>query len=97
MGVEDIQYSDKYTDEVFEYRHVILPPDLAKILPRTHLLTETEWRNLGVQQSPGWVHFMIHPPEPHILLFRRIMSVDSENQPPPENGSSAENAITIGS
>lgn len=23
------------------------------------------------QQSPGWVHYMIHPPERHVLLFRR--------------------------
>ena len=25
-------------------------------------MTETEWRNLGVQQSPGWVNYMIHSP-----------------------------------
>ncbi|KAL6449164.1 hypothetical protein ACFW04_000685 [Cataglyphis niger] len=35
-------------------------------------MTETEWRNLGVQQSPGWVHYMMHGPEPHVLLFRRL-------------------------
>lgn len=23
------------------------------------------------EQSQGWVHYMIHEPEPHILLFRR--------------------------
>lgn len=34
-------------------------------------MTETEWRNLGVQQSPGWVHYMMHAPEPHVILFRR--------------------------
>ena len=22
-------------------------------------MTETEWRNLGVQQSPGWIHYMV--------------------------------------
>ncbi|XP_059611630.1 cyclin-dependent kinases regulatory subunit-like [Phlebotomus argentipes] len=66
-----IQYSEKYFDDIFEYRHVILPTEMAKHVPRTHLMTETEWRNLGVQQSPGWVHYMIHSPEPHILLFRR--------------------------
>ena len=38
---------------------------------RNHLMTETEWRNLGVQQSPGWIHYMFHTPEPHVLLFRR--------------------------
>jgi len=71
MSVEGIMYSEKYDDEAFEYRHVTLPQDLAKLVPRNHLMTETEWRNLGVQQSPGWIHFMFHTPEPHILLFRR--------------------------
>uniref|UniRef100_A0A3Q2X4Q2 Cyclin-dependent kinases regulatory subunit n=1 Tax=Haplochromis burtoni TaxID=8153 RepID=A0A3Q2X4Q2_HAPBU len=52
-------------------RHVMLPKELAKRVPKTHLMSETEWRNLGVQQSQGWVHYMIHQPEPHILLFRR--------------------------
>ena len=47
---------------LFCFRHVILPPDIAKLVPRTHLMTETEWRNLGVQQSPGWIHYMVHAP-----------------------------------
>ena len=71
MPNKNIYYSDKYTDEKFEYRHVMLPKDLAKLVPKTHLMSETEWRNLGVQQSQGWVHYMTHDPEPHILLFRR--------------------------
>ena len=25
-------------------------------------MTESEWRNLGVQQSPGWIHYLIHEP-----------------------------------
>ncbi|XP_055699696.1 cyclin-dependent kinases regulatory subunit-like [Phlebotomus papatasi] len=66
-----IQYSEKYYDDTYEYRHVILPTEMARFVPRTHLMTETEWRNLGVQQSPGWVHYMLHSPEPHVLLFRR--------------------------
>ncbi|XP_036610789.1 cyclin-dependent kinases regulatory subunit 1 isoform X1 [Trichosurus vulpecula] len=53
------------------HRHVMLPKDIAKLVPKTHLMSESEWRNLGVQQSQGWVHYMIHEPEPHILLFRR--------------------------
>lgn len=44
------------------YRHVMLPKDIAKRVPKTHLMSETEWRNLGVQQSQGWVHYMIHQP-----------------------------------
>ncbi len=52
-------------------RHVILPKELAKYVPHNRLLSEAEWRAIGVQQSPGWIHYMIHNPEPHILLFRR--------------------------
>lgn len=71
MSHKQIYYSDKYDDEKYEYRHVMLPKDIAKRVPKTHLMSESEWRNLGVQQSQGWVHYMIHQPEPHILLFRR--------------------------
>ncbi|XP_054738789.1 cyclin-dependent kinases regulatory subunit [Anastrepha obliqua] len=71
MPADQIQYSEKYFDATYEYRHVILPPDLTKLVPKSHLMSETEWRNLGVQQSPGWVHYMIHAPEPHVILFRR--------------------------
>jgi hypothetical protein len=49
----------------------VLPQDIAKRLPKGRLLSETEWRQLGVQQSRGWVHYAIHRPEPHIMLFRR--------------------------
>jgi len=35
----------------------VLPPDMAKLLPKNRLLTEAEWRGLGVQQSRGWVHY----------------------------------------
>ena len=47
---------------VHSLRHVILPKELAELVPRTHLMTESEWRNLGVQQSPGWIHYLIHAP-----------------------------------
>lgn len=40
----------------------MLPKDIAKRVPKTHLMSESEWRNLGVQQSQGWVHYMIHQP-----------------------------------
>jgi hypothetical protein len=86
-------------------RHVVLPPDIAKLLPKNRLLSEvrliehgfeqseallelsrrrvtnglfaaqTEWRGLGVQQSRGWVHYAIHRPEPHIMLFRCACSL----------------------
>ncbi|KPM09939.1 cyclin-dependent kinases regulatory subunit 1-like protein [Sarcoptes scabiei] len=37
-------------------------------------MSESEWRALGVKQSKGWIHYMIHEPEPHILLFRRLIT-----------------------
>merc|ERR1712025_856929 len=56
------------------------------MVPKTHLMSETEWRDLGVQQSQGWVHYMTHDPEPHILLFRRPVAVygakQNQNQAP---------------
>lgn len=63
-------FSSNCTDSVIiiyeclseNFRHVILPSDIAKLVPKSHLMTETEWRNLGVQQSPGWVHYMMHSP-----------------------------------
>ena len=92
MPSKDIHYSDKYTDDTHEYRHVILPTvrqtkcpqylkvnwilmqDMRKKVPTNRLMTEAEWRKLGVQQSPGWVQYMIHEPEPHILLFKRALT-----------------------
>eukprot|EP00794_Sanderia_malayensis_P011258 gene11258-12438_t len=71
MTSQQIWYSDRYYDETHEYRHVILPKELHKFVPTEHLMTETEWRNFGVQQSCGWVHYLIHDPEPHVLLFKR--------------------------
>ncbi|KAG1932180.1 cyclin-dependent kinases regulatory subunit [Pimephales promelas] len=62
MAHKQIYYSDKYTDDHYEYRHVVLPRELAKQVPKSHLMSEDEWRRLGVQQSLGWVHYMIHEP-----------------------------------
>ncbi|MES1902097.1 MAG: Cks1bp [Paramarteilia canceri] len=64
-------YSEKYTDEDFEYRHVIMPMEFQQVIPREHLMTETEWRNLGIQQSAGWINYMKHSPEQHIILFKK--------------------------
>ena len=45
--------SEKYYDSQYEYRHVVLPPEVAQHLPKGRLLSEPEWRALGVQQSRG--------------------------------------------
>lgn len=65
-----INYSDRYRDDTWEYRHVRLPKQYELMLPN-RLMSEEECRMIGVQQSPGWEHFMIHRPEPWVLLFRR--------------------------
>jgi len=46
---KEIEYSDKYADECYEYRHVILPKSVYQKMPRGRLLSEMEWRGIGVQ------------------------------------------------
>lgn len=65
-----IHYSEKYSDEQWEYRHVILPKPLFKMIPKEYfspdgtgclrLLSEDEWRQIGIQQSLGWIHYEVH-------------------------------------
>merc|ERR1712230_146257 len=77
--VARIHYSDRYSDDKWEYRHVILPKSLLKqIKPEffeengvLRILSDKEWRGIGITQSMGWEHYEVHAPEPHILLFRR--------------------------
>lgn len=73
---QEIEYSEKYTDSLYEYRHVHLPKQILNRMPKGRLLCELEWRELGVQQSKGWIHYSVHRPEPHILLFRRPLGTD---------------------
>ncbi len=77
---DEIEYSEKYNDDSYAYRHVILTKHIAKEMFKVtggkRLLEEDEWRGLSVQQSRGWGHYEIHRPEPHILLFRRALGTD---------------------
>ncbi|KNB42891.1 cyclin-dependent kinase [Blastocystis sp. subtype 4] len=90
-----IDYSDKYYDEQYEYRrtlrfsHVTLPKELSKQIPSGQLLSEKEWRSLGIQMSLGWEHYATHKyilssvtdlfrPEPNILLFRRPLGTNGQ-------------------
>ena len=45
---DEIEYSEKYQDDLFEYRHVLLPKHIYKKAVRGRLLGENEWRSLGV-------------------------------------------------
>lgn len=42
--------------------------------------SQNEWRAMGVQQSRGWVHYAIHRPEPHIMLFRRPLNYQAQQE-----------------
>ena len=46
---DEIEYSEKYQDDLCEYRHVLLPRHIYKKMAKGRLLTEEEWRSLGVQ------------------------------------------------
>jgi hypothetical protein len=58
---------------------VVLPKEMAKTIPKTHLLTEDEWRSIGVQQSKGWVHYMIHEPGEfkikHLFMYFVVLCI----------------------
>uniref|UniRef100_A0A452QX48 Cyclin-dependent kinases regulatory subunit n=1 Tax=Ursus americanus TaxID=9643 RepID=A0A452QX48_URSAM len=44
----------------------------SKQVPKTHLMSEEEWRRAGVQQSLGWVHYTIHKPESQTVLLNNL-------------------------
>uniref|UniRef100_A0A0K0DSN7 Cyclin-dependent kinases regulatory subunit n=1 Tax=Strongyloides stercoralis TaxID=6248 RepID=A0A0K0DSN7_STRER len=71
----DFYYSPTYEDDEYIYRHVHVTKEVARMVPKHRLMSEQEWRSLGIQQSPGWMHYMIHCPERHVLLFRRPKGV----------------------
>ena len=55
------EYSERYTDDQFEYRYVILPREMvAGFKNKGAILSEAEWRGIGIQQSRGWVHTGFH-------------------------------------
>ena len=62
--------SEYDSDDEYEYRHVILPKPLFKMIPKQYfnpddpgtlrLLSEAEWRGIGITQSLGWEHYEVH-------------------------------------
>ena len=48
---------------------MILPKELKLRIPTDRLLAESEWRAIGVQQSLGWVHYMVHKPGNFYIFF----------------------------
>ena len=58
-----------------------MPKELYNFMPAMYkgfLLREAQWREIGIRQSPGWEHYMIHRPEPvHSLLFTKITHISA--------------------
>ncbi len=54
------EYSERFLDEEFEYRYVVLPREMANELKKKTILAEDEWRSMGIQQSRGWTHYGFH-------------------------------------
>lgn len=79
LSHKQMYYLDKYDDEEFKYRHAMSSKDMVKLVPKTHLVSEPEWRTLGTQYSQGWVHHTIHELEPHISLFQRPLPKKPKN------------------
>lgn len=77
MSESPFTYSERYEDDTMVYRHVIvdkksgIPRTMAADMRKDKLYTEKEWRQLGIQMSSGWEHYMWHRPEKNVLLFRR--------------------------
>ena len=61
-------FSHQKIDIIYSlFRHVVLPKEIAKLVPKTRLMSEEEWRSIGVQMSTGWIHYMIHKPGNYCL------------------------------
>ena len=57
---EKPEYSERYLDDEFEYRYVILPREMVADIKNKQILTEEEWRGMGITQSRGWAHYGFH-------------------------------------
>jgi len=73
---EETDYSEKYCDDVYEYRRVTVPRGMLQVLPQNRCMTESEWRAHGITMSRGWEHYDFHTPEANVLLFRRVLGTD---------------------
>lgn len=74
-----IEYSDRYEDDKYEYRHVVLPHEtleertfVKELIAMDRFLSEKEWRMIGIEQSSGWCHYGFFAGEPFVMLFRRL-------------------------
>merc|ERR1719408_868084 len=73
---DETDYSEKYCDDVYEYRRVTVPRTMLPAVPNGRCMAEDEWRSRGITMSRGWEHYDHHSPEANVLLFRRVIGTD---------------------
>lgn len=73
---DETDYSEKYCDDVYEYRRVTVPRAMLQVFPQGRCMVEPEWRAHGITMSRGWQHYDHHAPEANVLLFRRVLGTD---------------------
>eukprot|EP00930_Biecheleria_cincta_P007024 TRINITY_DN10815_c1_g1_i1.p2 TRINITY_DN10815_c1_g1~~TRINITY_DN10815_c1_g1_i1.p2 ORF type:complete len:161 (+),score=39.14 TRINITY_DN10815_c1_g1_i1:90-572(+) len=80
---EETDYSEKYVDDIYEYRRVTVPRSMLPLLPQGRTMEDSEWRKHGITMSRGWEHYDFHHPEANVLLFRRVLGTDPRTGNPP--------------
>lgn len=69
----EIEYSEPYCDDEYEYLYIILPSHLSKLVPRNYLMSHTDIEKLGIQISSEWNHYLMH--RRNVLLFRKKLHI----------------------
>ncbi len=46
--LEKPEYSERYLDDEYEYRYVILPREMVAEIKNKPILSEDEWRGMGI-------------------------------------------------
>ncbi len=71
---QEIKYSDKYFALDYEYTSVILPKKYLSQVTGRKTLNHEQMKSLGIEISQEWENYLVHEPEPHVVLLRRKLS-----------------------
>ncbi|KAF8820386.1 cyclin-dependent kinase regulatory subunit protein [Cardiosporidium cionae] len=89
----EVNYSPRYRDDRYIYRHVILTYDVRRMAENLAnrspdgLLTEEQFIHvLGIDLSPGWEHFMRFKGRLRELILRRPLPEDEKHDGAPREG-----------
>ncbi|KIH68749.1 Cyclin-dependent kinase regulatory subunit [Ancylostoma duodenale] len=83
-GLNDFYCSNKYENDEYQHRHVPVTNEVAKLIRKNHLMSETEWQSLGIQQSPRWVHYMVHGQNDAFSRFAVLYQVNKASSEGPQ-------------